>query len=55
MQEGDDENSPVDITLTEEDKQIISDAGDNQLKATKSGVSLAPVDSSGNVEDIHLL
>ena len=47
MREGDDENSPIDISLTEEDKQIISEAGDSQLKATKSGVSLAEPDSNG--------
>ncbi|MCZ6701506.1 MAG: hypothetical protein O6940_00530 [Ignavibacteria bacterium] len=53
IQEGDDENSPVDITLTEEDKQIIMDAGDNQLEATKSGVSLAPADSSGIIKGVY--
>ena len=47
MREGDDENSPIDIALSEGDKRIISEAGDNQLNATKSGVSLAEVDSNG--------
>ena len=47
IREGDDENSPIDITLSEGDKQIIAEAGDDQFKATKSGVSLAESDSNG--------
>ena len=47
LQEGDDQDAPIDFALTEEDKQILADAGDDQLKAVKSGVSLAPLDSSG--------
>jgi hypothetical protein len=53
LQEGDDENAPIDITLTEEDKQIISDAGDDRLKATKSGVTLAAEDSLGVRKGIY--
>jgi len=45
--EGDDENNPIDLTLTEEDKKILEEAGDDRYKAVKSGVSLAPIDSSG--------
>jgi hypothetical protein len=47
IREGDDEDSPIDLILSEEDKRIIAEAGDNQLKATKSGVSLAEPDSLG--------
>jgi hypothetical protein len=47
LQEGDDQDAPIDFALTEEDKQILADAGDDPLKAVKSGVSLAPLDSSG--------
>jgi len=53
MREGDDEDSPIDITLSEEDKQIIAEAGDDQLKATKPGVSEAPEDSLGNRNGIY--
>ncbi|MFB3057860.1 MAG: hypothetical protein ACE1ZQ_11970, partial [Ignavibacteriaceae bacterium] len=53
IQEGDDENAPIDITLSDEDKQIISEAGDNRLEATKSGVSLAPEDSLGNRKGVY--
>ncbi len=45
-QEDDDENAPIDFTLTEEDKNIIAEAGNDPLKAVKSGVALAPLDSA---------
>ncbi len=38
MKESDDENSPVDITLSDEDKNILRDAGGDFLRAVKSGV-----------------
>lgn len=47
LQEGDDQDAPIDFAFTEEDKQILADAGDDPLKAVKSGVSLAPEDSLG--------
>ena len=53
LQEGDNPNSPIDITLSEQDKQIIRDAGDDRLKATKSGVSLAQPDSLGQVHGTY--
>ena len=53
LQEGDDENSPIDITLSEEDKRIISEAGDDRLKAVKSGISLAQPDSLGNIKGTY--
>ncbi|MGB5531456.1 MAG: hypothetical protein WBQ32_15915 [Ignavibacteriaceae bacterium] len=47
LQEGDDQDAPIDFSLSEEDKQIISNAGDDPLKAVKPGVTLAPEDSLG--------
>ncbi len=47
LQEGDDQDAPIDFALSEEDKQILEAAGDDPLNAVKSGVSLAPVDSLG--------
>lgn len=47
LQEGDDQHVPIDFALTEEDRQILADAGDDPLKAVKPGVSLAPIDSLG--------
>ncbi len=45
--EGDDENNPIDLVLTDEDKKILEKAGDDRYKAVKSGVILAPEDSTG--------
>ncbi len=53
LQEGDDPNAPVDILLSEEDKRIISEAGDDPVKAFKSGVSLAEEDSLGVRKGIY--
>lgn len=47
MRETDSENSPIDIVLSEEDKELLSNAGDNQVKAAKSGVTLVEPDSTG--------
>jgi hypothetical protein len=47
LQEGDDQDAPIDFLLSDEDKQILADAGDDPLKAVKPGVALAPEDSLG--------
>jgi hypothetical protein len=47
LQEGDDQDAPIDFILSEEDKQIIANAGDDPLKAVKSGVVLVAPDSLG--------
>ncbi len=49
LQEGDDQNSPLNLTLSGSDKAILANAGDNRLKAVKSGVTLARPDSLGKV------
>ena len=53
LQEGDDQDAPIDFTLSEEDKKIISDAGDDPLKAVKTGVALAVADSTGKIKGIY--
>jgi hypothetical protein len=47
LREGDNEDSPIDISLSEEDRGVLALAGDDRLKATKTGVSIAPLDSLG--------
>ncbi|MBK9099669.1 MAG: hypothetical protein IPM14_16490 [bacterium] len=47
LQEGDDQDAPIDFALSEEDKQILEQAGDDPLNAVKSGVSIAALDSLG--------
>ena len=45
MREGDDQDSPIDISLSEDDKNTLSLAGDDRNKAIKTGVKLAEPDS----------
>jgi hypothetical protein len=40
LQEGDDQDAPIDFALTEETSRYLLDAGDDPLKAVKSGVYL---------------
>ncbi|MBK7497924.1 MAG: hypothetical protein IPI19_02175 [Ignavibacteriales bacterium] len=53
MREGDDQDSPIDISLSEDDKNILSLAGDSRNKAVKTGVKLAEPDSLGIVRGIY--
>jgi len=53
--EGDDENNPIDVTLTEEDKKILEEAGNDRNKAVKSGVTLAEEDSTGKRIGVYSL
>ena len=53
MREGDDQDSPIDISLSEEDKNALSLAGDDRNKAIKSGVKLAEPDSLGVIKGIY--
>ncbi len=53
LKEGDNKDSPIDISLSDEDKRILSEAGDDRLKAVKPGVSLAEEDSLGNRRGIY--
>jgi hypothetical protein len=47
LQEGDDQDTPIEIALSEEDKNLLINAGDDRNKASKSGVRLAEQDSLG--------
>jgi len=53
IQEGDDPDAPIDFTLTEQDKEILANAGDDPVKATKSGVQLVAPDSLGIIKGIY--
>lgn len=53
VREGDDQDSPIDIALSEEDIEILSQAGNDRLKASKSGVTLAVPDSQGIIRGIY--
>lgn len=53
MREGDDQDSPIDVSLSEEDKKILADAGNDRNKAVKSGIQLAKPDSLGITKGIY--
>ena len=53
LREGDDQDAPIDITLSEEDKNTLYLAGDDRNKAAKSGVRLAEPDSLGIVRGTY--
>lgn len=46
LREADDKNKPIDFTLSDSDKTIISNAGDDRLKASKSGVTYVGFDTT---------
>ncbi len=45
--DGDNQDAPIDIALSDSDKAILAAAGNDRLKATTSGVSIATPDSLG--------
>lgn len=51
--ESDDQNSPIDLILSDEDKAILSSAGDDRYAASRSGVSPAKPDSNGIVRGTY--
>lgn len=53
IREGDNQDSPIDVTLSDSDKAILARAGDNRLKAVKTGVTLAKPDSLGRIIGIY--
>lgn len=54
FQEGDDDNNPIDISLDDDDRRILEEAGDNREKAVKSGVRLAEADSAGLISGAYV-
>ncbi len=51
--ENDNQNNPIDLILSDADKEILANAGDNRNLAVRSGVSLAKPDSNGIVKGIY--
>jgi len=54
MREGDNQDAPIDFSLSEADKIILSLAGDDRNKAIKSGVKLAEPDSLGVIKGLYI-
>jgi len=53
FREGDNENSPIDLFLSENDISALESAGDDRIKASKSGVSQAQADSNGIIRGVY--
>ncbi len=53
IREGDDPDAPIDISLSDSDKTVLYNAGDERTKAVKSGISLAKPDSLGQIKGIY--
>lgn len=47
LRERDDPSKPIDFTISDSDRAVISKAGDDKFKASKSGVTFAGRDSTG--------
>ena len=53
LREGDNQDAPIDISLTDSDKKILAAAGNDRLKAAKSGVVVAAPDSQGVIRGTY--
>lgn len=54
LREGDNQDAPKNITLSDEDKSIIAAAGNDPSKAFKSGVQFAGRDSNGKGKGVYV-
>ena len=55
FREGDNQDLPIDISLSESDKKILAQSGNNRLSASKSGVKFVGYDSTGKPAGIYRL
>jgi hypothetical protein len=53
FREGDDQNNPIEYSFTQDDLNILKNAGNNRNAATRSGVVLALPDSTGKVHGVY--
>jgi hypothetical protein len=55
FREGDNQDLPIDLSLSEEDKKILSQSGNDRLAASKSGIKFVGYDSTGKPAGIYRL
>ncbi len=55
LREGDNQDAPLDLSLSDTDITTLTNAGDNPEKASKSGVSYAGRTASGNAQGSYVL
>ncbi len=53
LREGDNQDAPIDISLTNADKKNLAEAGNDRFKASSSGVALAKPDSQGVIKGVY--
>lgn len=53
FREGDNQDAPIDVSISDADKRILELAGGDRLKASKSGVQMAQADSLGNIKGTY--
>ncbi|MEO8666781.1 MAG: hypothetical protein ABI462_14920, partial [Ignavibacteria bacterium] len=55
INESDNPDKTIDFTLTDADRQLLSNAGDDKFKAIRSGVSFVGLDSLGRSQGLYVL
>ncbi|MCU7494250.1 MAG: DUF2460 domain-containing protein [Ignavibacteria bacterium] len=53
FREGDNQDAPIDVSISETDRKILELAGSDRNLASKSGVQLAAPDSAGNIRGVY--
>ncbi len=53
FQEGDNKRNPIDFLLSDEDKRILEQSGNDLFTASQSGVTLVPPDSNGKTRGVY--
>lgn len=53
FREADDQDNPIEISLLDSDFEILRIAGNDRTLASRSGVTLAPPDSLGNISGVY--
>lgn len=54
IREGDDQDSPIDLSLSDSDKELLRQAGDSRFSAVRSGAAIALPDSFGTRRGFYL-
>lgn len=55
FREGDNQDLPIDVSLSEDDKRILARSGNDRLAASKSGVKFVGYDSTGKPAGVYRL
>lgn len=53
FREGDNQDAPIDVSISDSDRKILEQAGSDPYAASKSGVQLAQADSAGNIRGAY--